>query len=210
MKLPISTSAGLMLALVLAAPALAAGPDTGSPSLAAPAPATPAPPATPAVPDAPASPQAPAPDAAQVTAPPVAAAPVPADVDAADARKTAEGLPASVEDVQIVASWSEGEDSGVWRTVMVRSASDPGKYRFFLQQLRVQDGRASLKSTEEVKEINMIEGAVVGYRADEPDPAAPSSLTLFFEIMPVDGEIPETYQLFYTPGEPYRFGPASN
>ena len=51
---------------------------------------------------------------------------------------------------------------------------------------------------------------VVGYRADEPSSEEPSGLSLFFEIVPRDGEISETYELHVQPDGSYDFGFATN
>lgn len=129
---------------------------------------------------------------------------------AAKAKSAAEALSPQVQDVQIVGPWSDGTREGVWRTVMVQSQTDDSAFHFFVQQLEGAGSDLSLRATTEVVEINQIEGAVVGYRADEPSEEQPNSLTLFFDILPSDGEIAETYELHFFPGEPYSFGPATN
>lgn len=121
-----------------------------------------------------------------------------------------EGLAALIEDVQVVGPWSEGERQGVWRTVMVQSPADETAYHFFVQQLEGTGTDLSVRATTEITEINEVDGAIVGYRADEPGPEQPSGLTLFFDILPADGEIAETYELHFAPDVPYMFGPASN
>ncbi|UIJ73729.1 hypothetical protein [Aurantimonas sp. HBX-1] len=115
-----------------------------------------------------------------------------------------------VEDVQVVGPWSEGERQGVWRTIMVQSPADETGYHFFVQQLEGAGTDHTVRASTEITEINQIDGAIVGYRADEPSPGAPSGLTLFFDILPTDGEIAETYELHFAPDTPYMFGPASN
>ena len=128
----------------------------------------------------------------------------------AKAKSAAESLSPMIEDVQIVGPWSDGDKQGVWRTVMVQSPEGETKFHFFVQQLQGSGADLSLKSSKEIPEINQMKGAVVGYRADEPSEDDPTSLTLFFDILPTDGEIAETYQLNYFPNAPYEFGPASN
>ncbi|HEY9058009.1 MAG TPA: hypothetical protein VIN77_12735 [Aurantimonas sp.] len=129
---------------------------------------------------------------------------------AAKAKAAAEGLSPQVQDVQIVGPWSDGTVEGVWRTVMVQSQTDDSAFHFFVQQLEGAGSDLSVRATTEVAEINQIDGTVVGYRADEPSEEQPNSLTLFFDILPSDGEIAETYELHFFPGEPYSFGPATN
>ncbi|WP_206453943.1 hypothetical protein [Aurantimonas marina] len=163
-----------------------------------------------------------APDATQpadVPAPPEPAQPTESEAApaasgdpeiAAKAKAAAEALSPQVQDVQIVGPWSDGTSEGVWRTVMVQSQTDDSAFHFFVQQLEGAGSDMSVRATTEVAEINQIEGAVVGYRADEPSEEQPNGLTLFFDILPKDGEIAETYELHFFPGEPYSFGPATN
>ncbi|WP_285294392.1 hypothetical protein [Aureimonas altamirensis] len=115
-----------------------------------------------------------------------------------------------ITDVQVLGPWADGESNGVWRTVLLQAAGDPDGNRFFVQQVREDEGQLSVLSTTEIVEIAGLNGAIVNYRADEPSADAPSTLSLFLDIVPLDGEIAETYELFVTPGEPYTFGPASN
>ena len=115
-----------------------------------------------------------------------------------------------ITDVQVLGPWADGESNGVWRTVLLQAAGDPDGNRFFVQQVQEVEGQLSVLSTTEIVEIAGLNGAIVNYRADEPSADAPSTLSLFLDIVPLDGEIAETYELFVTPGEPYTFGPASN
>lgn len=127
-----------------------------------------------------------------------------------DPKAAADGLSPMVEDVQVVGPWSEGSQSGIWRTIMLKSPEKENGYRFYVQQLSGDGASLSLKSSTEIKEINTIDGAVVGYRADEPSPDATNDLTLFFDVVPKDAEIAETYQLHFFADAPYDFGPATN
>jgi hypothetical protein len=113
-------------------------------------------------------------------------------------------------DVQIVGPWTDADRHGVWRTIMTQTAGEATGSRFFVQQLEEKDGRASVASSTEVTEIAAVDGAIVGYRADPPAEGQESSLTLFFDVLPSDGEVSQTYELFVAPNEPYRFGPATN
>ncbi|GGD88716.1 hypothetical protein GCM10011390_04310 [Aureimonas endophytica] len=127
-------------------------------------------------------------------------------------QKAAEDLPSAIEDVQVVGPWSEGDQSGVWRTVMMQvGPADKDVYRFFVQKLdRVGPG-AKLLSTTEIKEVAGVKGTVVGYRAEEGEDGAPSGdLTLFFDVVPPDGEVPESYELHFLKDKSYTFGPATN
>lgn len=121
-----------------------------------------------------------------------------------------EQLSPYITDVQVLGPWADGESNGVWRTVLLQAAGDPDGNRFFVQQIREDEGQLSVLATTEIVEIAKLNGAIVNYRADEPSEDAPSTLSLFLDIVPLDGEIAETYELFVTPGEPYTFGPASN
>lgn len=159
-----------------------------------------------ATPDAPSAAEgAPAVPAGETPAAAEASAASPDEVAAAVA-----ALPVAVGDVQVVGPWVDGERRGVWRTVMTQDAGETAGNRFFLQRIEETDGGMSVAETTEVTEIAEIEGAVVGYRTDAPPEGQESTLTLFFDIVPLDGEISETYELFVTPGQPYRFGPATN
>lgn len=115
-----------------------------------------------------------------------------------------------ITDVQVLGPWADGDRNGVWRTALLQAAGDPNGNRFFVQQILENEGQLSVLTTTEITEIAGLNGAIVNYRADEPSEDAPSTLSLFLDIVPLDGEIAETYELFVTPGEPYTFGPASN
>ena len=151
---------------------------------------------------------APAAPAATSEAAPATAAP--AAGGANDPAAAAEALSPLIEDVQIVGPWSDGDVQGVWRTIMVQSPADETDYHFFVQQLEGSGTNLTLRSSTEIRELNQIEGAVVGYRADEPSETEPNSLSLFFDLLPSDGEIAETYELHFFPDQPYMFGPATN
>ncbi|MCD1642497.1 hypothetical protein [Aurantimonas coralicida] len=161
---------------------------------------------------APAAEQA-APASQAATSEPAPAAPAtaaPAAGGANDPAAAAEALSPLIEDVQIVGPWSDGDVQGVWRTIMVQSPADETDYHFFVQQLEGSGTNLTLRSSTEIRELNQIEGAVVGYRADEPSETEPNSLSLFFDLLPSDGEIAETYELHFFPDQPYMFGPATN
>ncbi|TFF20758.1 hypothetical protein E3C22_00830 [Jiella endophytica] len=152
-------------------------------------------------------------DAAAPAAPEAGAAAAPAQGKDASGEFSAavEALSPLIQDVQVVGPWSDGDEHGVWRTVMVQPAGDNAGAHFFIQQLDASGHNGlSLRSTTEIPEIAKIDGQVVGYRADDPSETEPNSLGLFFEVVPSDGEISETYELHFTPGQPYLFGPASN
>ena len=182
-----------------------------APASEAPAPYTPPAAAAPAGAVAPADAPA-APSQAETT--------VPAEVPAADAEAAPaddgvlaaiQALPTPIEDVQVVGPWSDGDKSGVWRTVMLQvGPPEKESYRFFIQQIDKSAGSTGVLSTTEIKEINSVNGAIVGYRADEPSEEDTTGLTLFFDIVPSDGEIAETYELHYFKDQPYTFGPATN
>jgi hypothetical protein len=148
------------------------------------------------------------------TAPPVA--PAIANVPPVDPamQQAAEALATQIEDVQVVGPWTEGDQSGIWRTVMMQVGQpDKDVYRFFVQKLDRVGPSAKLLSTTEVKEVAGVAGTVVGYRAEEgaEDGDAPAKdLTLFFDVVPANGEVAESYELHFMNDLTYTFGPASN
>jgi hypothetical protein len=115
-----------------------------------------------------------------------------------------------VADVQVVGPWTDGERSGIWRTVTLQPQGEGAGNRFFIQQIESVDGAPAVSSTTEITEVGEIAGALIAYRPDEPSEEQPELLSLFLDIVPLDGEIAETYELFFTTDEPYVFGPASN
>lgn len=196
------------VAIVLLAGSAAAAQEATAPATT---PAEPAP-AAPAASPAPVAPGT-APDASQSA--PAAPAPSPAPA-AGSAERNAEVMSAIaalspiIGDVQIVGPWAVDGRNGVWRTIMTQALGETKGSRFFFQQVEERDGKPTVVSSTEVTEIAEVDGAIVGYRADAPAEGQESNLTLFFDIVPMDGEISETYELFVAPGQPYRFGPASN
>ena len=199
-----STFAGVSLAALMMVQNAALAQATDAAPAAEPA----AEQAAPAAPAAPASPAATS--EAAPAAPSASPAAAPAAGGAGDPAAAAEALSPLIEDVQIVGPWSDGDVQGVWRTIMVQSPADETDYHFFVQQLEGSGTNLKLRSSTEIRELNQIEGAVVGYRADEPSETEPNSLSLFFDLLPSDGEIAETYELHFFPDQPYMFGPATN
>lgn len=132
------------------------------------------------------------------------------DRSASAAVAAAKNLSPLVEDVQVVGPWSSDGRQGVWRTVMVQSPADQTEFHFFVQQLDGSGTDLSLIASTEIAEVNQMDGAIVGYRVDEPSPEHLDSLTLFFDILPADGEVSETYELHFFADGPYNFGPATN
>ncbi|WP_210168851.1 hypothetical protein [Aureimonas sp. D3] len=167
---------------------------------------------------APASPEATPPAAGAPTVPksdgqPDAKAPAPTENKAGPDIKVLAAISAldpMIGDVQLVGPWTDGERHGVWRTVMTQPAKEDGGNRFFVQQIEQSAEGSRVSSSVEITEIADVKGAVVGYRADPPAEGQESNLTLFFDILPLDGEVTDTYELFIAPNTPYRFGPASN
>ncbi|MDY8110367.1 hypothetical protein U0C82_14590 [Fulvimarina sp. 2208YS6-2-32] len=115
-----------------------------------------------------------------------------------------------IEDVQVVGPWTEGDRTGVWRAVMARDPADPAKSHFFIQQIAPSPSGAEIARSVRVEEVAALGGAVVGYSADQPTEGQENSLTLFFEIVPSDGEISETYELNVQTDGSYAFGTATN
>lgn len=148
--------------------------------------------------------------AASAAAPSATATPAPSSPNASQTGSIVDTLSPLIEDVQIVGPWDQDGTKGVWRTVMARDPSDTSRSHFFLQQIAGAEGGAAIARTIEITEIGEMGGAVVGYRADEPSSEEPSGLSLFFEIVPRDGEISETYELHVQPDGSYDFGFATN
>ncbi|WP_156420955.1 hypothetical protein [Aureimonas sp. AU22] len=167
-------------------------------------------PAAPAPQDSAPAPAPPAPASPDVTQPGAAAKPAPTPEQNAEVMSAISNLSPIIGDVQIVGPWVEGERNGVWRTIMTQALGETKGSRFFFQQVEEREGKPVVVASTEVTEIAEVDGAIVGYRADAPAEGQESNLTLFFDIVPLDGEISETYELFVAPGQPYRFGPASN
>ena len=179
----------LALWLLAAGPVFAQEAPAPAPDAAAPQTPEPAPPAAPA-----AAPETPA---AEPAAPDASA-------------DMLEALSPLVADVQVVGPWTDGDRNGIWRTVTLQPNGEGAGNRFFVQQIEEVDGAPAVSSSTEITEIGELAGAIVTYRADAPTEEQPELLTLFLDIVPLDGEIAETYELFFTTAEPYIFGPASN
>lgn len=161
---------------------------------------------------APAAPQAESETPATTSPALDAAATATAPAAGAEAALAAVGtLPTGIEDVQVVGPWMDGDRSGVWRTIMMQvGTSERESYRFYIQQIERTGETQGVIATTEITEMPGIDGAIVGYRAEEPSEEDPSGLTLFFDIVPSDGEIAETYELHFFKDQPYTFGPATN
>jgi hypothetical protein len=189
-----------------------AAPATGAPAPYTP-PAAAAPAEAPAAPSAAPAETAPAPADAPAASPATPAAPATAEASPLNDSVLAavQSLPTPIEDVQVVGPWTDGDKSGVWRTIMLQvGPPDKESYRFFIQQLEKSGAATTVLTTTEIKEVTAVNGAIVGYRADEPSEDDTTGLTLFFDIVPSDGEISETYELHYFKDQPYTFGPATN
>ncbi|MCB8838520.1 hypothetical protein [Aurantimonas sp. VKM B-3413] len=207
-------STGLALALALGPVASLAqttpSPDKAETPAAEAAPAMAAEPAAPADQIAPQATQAPASDTAPAGQAEATGKTAEAGSSATDIASVVEGLTPMVQDVQIVGPWTNGDRQGVWRTVIAQPSGENAKSHFFVQQIETKGTDYTVLSTTEITEISKVDGAILGYRADEPSDVDPNSLMLFFEIVPTGAELSETYELRFHPGQPYDFGPSTN
>jgi hypothetical protein len=109
-------------------------------------------------------------------------------------------IPGEVEQIQFAGSWSEGDEGGVYRIVLTRSGS-PIAARLFVQWIAIGDDGPHVTHTAEIEEFGALKIDVLDF-SGETDADG-----LAVHIESVEGD---TYELFVTGPEDYRFGRASN
>lgn len=109
-------------------------------------------------------------------------------------------IPGEVEEVRFAGSWTEGEESGVYRLVLTRSGS-PIAARLFVQWIAVDHEGPKVAHSVEIEEFGALKIDVVDF-AGETDA---DGLAVHIESVSGDG-----YELFVSGRDEYRFGRASN
>jgi hypothetical protein len=132
-----------------------------------------------------------------------ALAPVRAD-EVADGIAT---MPGGVEDVRIGGTWQDGNKSGVFRIVIVRTGGNAVTARLFVQWVAYGDtGDATVEHSLEVAEFAELDLDIVDY-VSESDP---EGLSVYIETIDPEGAASEQYELFVFGPDDYRFGTATN
>lgn len=110
-------------------------------------------------------------------------------------------MPAGVEEVYSVGSWTADDKGGVYRVVIVRSAAKPITARIFVQWIALDTNSASVAESVEVKEFADLKDDVANIAAENDGDGV---------AVHIDSAAGDSFELFASaPGE-YRFGRASN
>jgi len=130
-------------------------------------------------------------------------APVRAD-EVADGIAT---MPGGVEDVRIGGTWQDGNKSGVFRLVIVRTGGNAVTARLFVQWVAYGDtGEATVEHSMEIAEFDELALDIVDY-VSESDA---EGLSVYIETINPEGAASEQYELFVFGPDDYRFGTATN
>lgn len=116
-------------------------------------------------------------------------------------------LPAAIEDINIVGTFTEEDMAGAYRVVIARTpAEDSVTARLFVQRLLyADDGSAAVEKTIEITELADLQVDI----SDSSGEVNDDGLSLFIDTVKA-GEAGELYELFLSGDGTYRFGPASN
>jgi hypothetical protein len=109
-------------------------------------------------------------------------------------------VPGEVEEIRFAGSWTEGDESGIYRIVLTRSGS-PIAARLFVQWIAVGNEGPRVAHSIEIAELGALNIDVLDF-SGETDADG-----LAVHIESVDGD---AYELFVTKPDEYRFGRASN
>ena len=116
-------------------------------------------------------------------------------------------MPGGVEDVRIGGTWQRGEDSGVYRIIIVRGGGDAVTARLFVQWVAYGEaGEADVRDSIEIPEFGALGLDIVDY-VSESDA---DGLSVFIETIDPQGSNNEQYELHIFAPDDYRFGTASN
>ena len=116
-------------------------------------------------------------------------------------------MPGGVEDVRIGGTWQDGNKSGVFRLVIVRTGGNAVTARLFVQWVAYGDtGEATVEHSLEVAEFADLDLDIVDY-VSESDP---EGLSVYIETIDPEGAASEQYELFVFGPDDYRFGTATN
>jgi hypothetical protein len=116
-------------------------------------------------------------------------------------------LPGSIEDVRIVGSWNQGNQSGVYRVLVARSGGDMVTARMFVQWVAFDDnGGAKVITTIEIPEFAQLGVDIVDFSSSSD--AGP--LTINIQTLDPNGSADKNYVLTVNSPTQHTLAPASN
>ena len=112
-------------------------------------------------------------------------------------------IPAGVEEVRFAGSWTEGDQGGTYRIIVLRSGGKPVTARLFVQWIALGSDGARVARSVEIEEFAALKADIADFFAE----ADADGLAVHIESAGSDGA---GYELFITGSNDYRFGRASN
>lgn len=124
-----------------------------------------------------------------------------------DLSSAIEALPSIVEDIRVMGSWKNNDESGVYRVIFIGQDKNQSG-RLFIQWIVENEGHTKrhVKASIEITEFAELDAHMTDYRFD----ADPDGLVLFIDMKMPTSDIIETYELFIISSEHYNFGPMTN
>ena len=112
-------------------------------------------------------------------------------------------IPAGVEEVRFAGSWTEGDQGGTYRIIVLRSSAKPVTARLFVQWIALGGDGARVARSVEIAEFAALKADIADFFTE----ADADGLAVHIESAGSDGA---GYELFITGPNDYRFGRASN
>lgn len=116
-------------------------------------------------------------------------------------------LPGSVEEARVGGTFERDGRIGFYRIVVARTGGEVVTARLFIQWVAYEDdGGATVIGTQEIVELAELGVDVVDFSTE----ADADGLSVFIQTLDPNGSADQTYELFVTAPDRYRFGEASN
>ena len=116
-------------------------------------------------------------------------------------------MPGAVDEVRIGGTWTDGNDSGVYRIVVTRSGGDEVTARLFVQWVAyTDDGGAAVRNSVEITEFAALKVDIDDFTAELDD----DGLSVFIRTIDPNGPDDLAYELFVFSPSDHRFGLATN
>ena len=115
-------------------------------------------------------------------------------------------LPVAITDLRLVGEWSEGEEVGIYRTIITQDMVLGGASRLFVQWLVATDKGPRIKHQIEIGELAKERVNIVDFTLEKDE----EGLALYLETVAADGGFSTGYEVFIRSPDDYLFQPIGN
>ncbi len=117
-----------------------------------------------------------------------------------------ESVPVAITDIRLVGEWSEGDEVGIFRTIVTQDMVLGGASRLFVQWLAPGDTGPRIRHQIEIKELVEERINIVDFTAETDQ----QGLALYLETVAANGGFSSGFEVFITAPDEYLFQPISN